>query len=291
MHSTALCLLALASGALGVLPGPPASPWVDTSMCPPTDSLMECQLKKGQCSPVGSVFSPPGGPVKAITSCANTTGVVLGPQFFMSIGLAFVTGKPESLPDMISTDAASLKAIRRCSLNATGLLSNDTTLNRTAVAASISTAFSIPAVAAAVASAVASCPEPVDYKISDFITCLRTACMNNVVVSPFVPMAASPVQSSWPAPSVASSPYVGSSPSMKFSQASAPSAPSSAPPSTVRPPYPVRMPATMGIPPYMASLYSMQTPPAAASYSRPGPAVRTLPFTGVPGAMAQAPTS
>ncbi|XP_063592596.1 uncharacterized protein LOC134769789 [Penaeus indicus] len=289
MHSTALCLLALASGALGVF-GPLASPWVDTSMCPPTDSLMACQLKKGQCSPVGSVFSPPGGPVKAIASCANTTGVALGPQFFMSIGLAFVTGKPESLPDMIPADAASLTAIRRCSLNATGLLGNDTALNRTAVAASFSAAFSDPGLAAAVASAVASCPEPVDYKISDFITCLRTACMNNAVVSPFVQTAASPAQSSWPAPSVASSLFVGSSPFMKFSPASAPSAPSSAPPSTMSPPSAVRTPATTGIPPNMASPNSMQTLPAAAPYAWPGPALRTLPFTGVPGVMAQAPT-
>lgn len=56
------------------------------SMCSPTDPPAVCQLKKGQCSPVGAVFSPPGGPVKAVTSCANTTGVALGPQFFMSIG-------------------------------------------------------------------------------------------------------------------------------------------------------------------------------------------------------------
>ncbi|XP_037791112.1 uncharacterized protein LOC119586452 [Penaeus monodon] len=287
MQSMALFLLALASGAMAVDPGLSASPWVDTSMCPPADTLMVCQLKKGQCSPLNAVFSPKGGPVKAITDCANTTGVVLGPQFFMSIGLAFVTGKPESLPDMISTDAASQTAIRRCSLNATGLLGNGTTLNRTAVAASISTAFSSPALAAAVASAVASCPEPVDYKISDFITCLKTACMNNVVVSPFVQMAAAPVQNPWSAPSVASSPFVGSSPFMKFSPsvASAPSAPSSAmsPPSTVRT-------ATIGIPPNTGSPYSMQTPPAAAPFAWPGPAVRTLSFTGVPGAMAQVPT-
>lgn len=65
-------------------------------------------------------------------------------------------------------------------------LGNDTALNRTTVAASISTALSTPAVAAAVAAAVVSCPEPVDYKISDFIACLKTACMDNVVVSPFM---------------------------------------------------------------------------------------------------------
>lgn len=67
----------------------PTSPLLSVaSMCELSDSLMVCQLKKGQCSPVGAVFSPPGGPVKAVTSCATATGVVLGPQFYMSIGEA-----------------------------------------------------------------------------------------------------------------------------------------------------------------------------------------------------------
>ncbi|XP_047489679.1 uncharacterized protein LOC125039596 [Penaeus chinensis] len=203
MQSVVACVLVFVAGASAVMPagGFAASPWLDTSMCPPTDSLMVCQLKKGQCSPVGSVFSPPGGPVKAITSCANTTGVVLGPQFFMSIGLAFVSGSPESLADKTSSDPAAVTAIRRCSLNTTGLLNADMmTLNRTAVAASVASAFSTPAMGAAVASAVASCPEPVDYKITDFVTCLKTACMNSVSVSPFMQMATASFQSMTAAP-------------------------------------------------------------------------------------------
>lgn len=55
-------------------------------MCSPTDPPAMCQLKKGQCFPLSTVFSPKGGPVKAITSCANVTGTVLGPQFYTSIG-------------------------------------------------------------------------------------------------------------------------------------------------------------------------------------------------------------
>nr|XP_027213893.1 uncharacterized protein LOC113806961 [Penaeus vannamei] len=162
---------------------------------------MVCQLKKGQCSPVGAVFSPPGGPVKAVTSCANTTGVALGPQFFMSIGLAFVSGNPESLADKTSSDPAAVTAIRRCALNATGLLNADMmTLNRTAIAASVASAFSTPALGAAVSFAVAACPEPVDYKVTDFVTCLKTACMNSVSVSPFMQMAKTSFQSMMAAP-------------------------------------------------------------------------------------------
>ncbi|XP_042860208.1 uncharacterized protein LOC122246026 [Penaeus japonicus] len=198
MQSVVACVLVFVGVASAALSagGFAPSPWVDTSMCSPTDSLMACQLKKGQCSPVGTVFSPPGGPVKAITSCANTTGVVLGPQFFMSIGLAFVSGNPESLADKTSSDPATATAIRRCALNTTGLLNADMmTLNRTAVTAAVASAFSSPAVGAAVASAVASCPEPVDYKITDFVSCLKTACMENVSVSPFMQMATASFQS------------------------------------------------------------------------------------------------
>ncbi|XP_042860209.1 uncharacterized protein LOC122246027 [Penaeus japonicus] len=189
-------ILVLVVGASAVAPsaGPVVSPWIDTSMCSLSDSLMACQLKKGQCSPVGTVFSPPGGPVKAITSCANTTGVLLGPQFYLNIGLAFVSGNPESLADKTSSDPTTVTAIRRCALNATGLLNPDMmTLNRTAIHAAVASAFSTPGLGAAVASAVASCPEPVDYKITDFITCLRTACMENVSVSPMMKMASASV--------------------------------------------------------------------------------------------------
>ncbi|XP_027213897.2 uncharacterized protein [Penaeus vannamei] len=203
MQSAVLYALVLAAGVSAVPPasGPLATPWVDTSMCELSDSLMVCQLKKGQCSPVGAVFSPPGGPVKAVTSCANTTGVALGPQFYLSIGLAFVSGNPESLADKTSSNPNTVTAIRRCALNATGLLNADMmTLNRTAIAASVSSAFSTHALGTAVASAVAACPEPVDYNITDFITCLRRACMNSVSASPLMKMAAESVKAMAVAP-------------------------------------------------------------------------------------------
>ncbi|XP_063592466.1 uncharacterized protein LOC134769656 [Penaeus indicus] len=171
------------------------------SLCDLADSLLVCQLKKGQCFPVNTVFSPKGGPVKAITDCANTTGVALGPQFYLNIGLAFVSGSPESLADKTSSDPNTVIAIRRCALNATGLLNADMmTLNRTAVAASLSSAFRTPALGAAVASAITSCPEPVDYKITDFITCLRSACMDKVSAASLMKMATTMVKTMTAAP-------------------------------------------------------------------------------------------
>ncbi|XP_066962384.1 WAG22 antigen-like isoform X2 [Macrobrachium rosenbergii] len=184
-----LFLLGMASAITQVSPptASTSSPWMDTSLCPLTDSLMVCQLKKGMCSPINTIFSPPGGPVKAITICANATGAVLGPQFFMSVGLSFLAGAPESLADKASSDPATATAIRRCALNTTGLLNPDLlTLNRTAVSNSLSDAFITPDLGAAVAAAVASCPEPVDYKLTDFLHCLKVACMNNVAVTPFM---------------------------------------------------------------------------------------------------------
>lgn len=74
------------------------------------------------------------------------------------------------------------------------------TLNRTAIAASVASAFSSPALGAAVSFAVAACPEPVDYKVTDFVTCLKTACMNSVSVSPFMQMAKTSFQSMMAAP-------------------------------------------------------------------------------------------
>ena len=42
----------------------------------------------------------------------------------MAVGLAFISGSPESLPDKSSFDSATATAIRRCALNATGLVRN-----------------------------------------------------------------------------------------------------------------------------------------------------------------------
>ncbi|XP_047489678.1 uncharacterized protein LOC125039594 [Penaeus chinensis] len=252
MQSVAVCVLVLAAGASAIPPagGFAASPWSDTSMCSPTDPPAMCQMKKGQCSPLSTVFSPAGGPVKAITSCANITGTVLGPQFYMSIGMAFSSGNPESMADMVSSDPNQVTVMRFCFVNATGLLNSDlVTLNRTAVAASVASAFTTPALAAAVVSAVDTCPEPVNYQLADFISCLKTACMANVVVSP--------TMGGWPgmgpSPSMGSSPFPMKSPYMGSPYMGSPymGSPYMGFPSGIKPSSP-----------YMGSPFAMKTPPA-----------------------------
>nr|XP_027213901.1 uncharacterized protein LOC113806970 [Penaeus vannamei] len=226
MQSVAVCVLVLAAGVSAVPPagGFAASPWADTSMCSPTDPPAVCQLKKGQCSPLATVFSPPGGPVKAVTSCATATGVVLGPQFYMSIGKAFSSGNLESMVDMVSSDSTEATVMRFCFVNATGLLNSDlVTLNRTAVVASVAAAFTTPALAEAVVSAVATCPEPVNYQLADFISCLRSACMASVTVpataggSPFMGSSPFPMMSPYMGSPYMGSPYMGSPSGMKSS--------------------------------------------------------------------------
>lgn len=57
----------------------------------------------------------------------------------------------------------------------------DMTLNRTAIAASVNTSFKNSPLGAVVAQAAATCPEPVDYMMADYMTCLKDACLKNVV--------------------------------------------------------------------------------------------------------------
>nr|XP_053631067.1 uncharacterized protein LOC128687578 isoform X2 [Cherax quadricarinatus] len=154
---------------------------------PGEDTNARCILKKTQCSPITRIISGPQGPVDTLISCANQTGVFLDPVFFMSIGLAFLQGNPESLTDQVSPDSATSSGIRRCILNATGLANPDMTLNRTAVAVNLSMGFpSSSTLGAAVAAAAVTCPEPVDYRLTDFISCLKMACMNSVVNNPLM---------------------------------------------------------------------------------------------------------
>ncbi|XP_066962453.1 uncharacterized protein [Macrobrachium rosenbergii] len=86
-------------------PGPgPMNPWIDTSMCPPGDTVSVCQMKKSRCAGVRKVFQGAVSPVGAVIQCANATGVMPGPDFFLSIGLAFAKGTPEMLADQVSRD-------------------------------------------------------------------------------------------------------------------------------------------------------------------------------------------
>lgn len=116
------------------------------------------------------------------------------------------------------------------------------TLNRTAVVASVAAAFTTPALAEAVVSAVATCPEPVNYQLADFISCLRSACMASVTVpataggSPFMGSSPFPMMSPYMGSPFMGSPYMGS-------------------------PY-MGSPSGMKSSPYMGSPFAMKSPPA-----------------------------
>ncbi|KAG7164647.1 uncharacterized protein LOC121871424 [Homarus americanus] len=190
MERVVLLVLALV-GMVSPMPSG-ASPWaVRSSLCSPGDPPAVCQLKKSKCVPISKALIGPAGPVNSVLTCANTTGVVPDPLFFMGIGMAFAQGNPETLVDHVTSDPSASIAIRRCVFNATGLANPDLTLNRTAVAARVTSALVTPTMVAAVAAVIPFCPEPVDYRLTDLITCLETACMNSVPVSPFMAMGAS----------------------------------------------------------------------------------------------------
>ncbi|KAK7065355.1 hypothetical protein SK128_003577 [Halocaridina rubra] len=61
-------------------------PWRDTSLCPAGDTVETCQMKKGKCAHLGSVFTPFGGPLKSVTDCVNATGTTLSTDFYDYVG-------------------------------------------------------------------------------------------------------------------------------------------------------------------------------------------------------------
>lgn len=126
------------------------------------------------------------------------------------------------------------------------------TVNRSAVASLVANAFSPTALGAAVASAVATCPEPVDCKMSDFIACLRAACMSSVSGSPFIKMATAALTSPPIPPAVAA-------PLAKMP------APIPAPPKLAPPP-PPKAPAAAGAP----GAAGAPAPAGPAAYSTGG---------------------
>ncbi|KAG7164646.1 uncharacterized protein LOC121871287 [Homarus americanus] len=198
MQVLVLAMVVVGGGASSLTPpGPPASPWMDTSLCPTTDSLTLCQMRKVECGGLNQLLSPPGGVLHAITTCANATSLTLPPRFFMSIGMAFVHGQPESLADHVTSDPTDSTALRRCVLNATGLLDPETlTLNRSAVATSARGLLASPELGDAVASSVQTCPEPVAFSVENFLSCVKAACITNADKSPLVSRAKGVLSSS-----------------------------------------------------------------------------------------------
>ncbi|XP_064085276.1 uncharacterized protein LOC135200572 [Macrobrachium nipponense] len=187
MNSSLIFVLGLmvVGVSYAAFPGPGfVNPWVDTSRCPPGDTIPMCQLKKSKCTGVRKVFQGAVSPVGAVVKCANATGVMPGPDFFLSIGLAFAKGNSEMLADQVSTDPSVTMAIRQCTLNATGLLSPDNTIDRFAVATALNASLSTPALSAAAMEAAFSCPEPEDFQPTKYINCITSACISSVTVGP-----------------------------------------------------------------------------------------------------------
>lgn len=171
-------------------PGTFATPWMDTSLCSPADSLTLCQLKKSQCAPLDQLLTPAGGVVGAVTTCATASGVTLSATFFMGVGTAFMQGKPDALVDQASPDPATATTLRRCVLNTTGLLDPETlTLNRSAVAALVRGALTSPELGETVAAGAMACPEPLDFDVKIYKSCMKAVCMMEAANSPVVSMA------------------------------------------------------------------------------------------------------
>ncbi|KAK7084193.1 hypothetical protein SK128_011578 [Halocaridina rubra] len=89
--TTTLCFVGLmaSGGALATYPDggvPPKNPFFDSFLCNKENSIPVCELKKSQCAGINQVFIGPGGPVGAVINCANGTGAVPGPEFYLGIG-------------------------------------------------------------------------------------------------------------------------------------------------------------------------------------------------------------
>merc|ERR1712212_871056 len=111
-------------------------PFLDTSLCEPTDTFPACQLKQVQCSVVDTLLTMPMGPVGSIVNCANISGLALDLPFYTNIGTAFINNTLHLLPDLVSAgDTVMATTIRKCTLNSTGALQPELTINRTALAA------------------------------------------------------------------------------------------------------------------------------------------------------------
>ncbi|XP_063592464.1 uncharacterized protein LOC134769655 [Penaeus indicus] len=157
-------------------------------LCKPTDTPDDCKMKKVQCGFITKALSPPGGYVKTIINCAKDAGVVLGNVFFSSISEAFKSGAPETISEMTSPDPKVVTGIRRCAMNATGLVSQllivcvpDMSLDRMAVANALIVATNGSPLGYAVAAASASCSKPRSFRMADYLSCLKQTCAKKVV--------------------------------------------------------------------------------------------------------------
>ncbi|KAK3882736.1 hypothetical protein Pcinc_012909 [Petrolisthes cinctipes] len=154
-------------------------PGFDMSACGGEWSVAGCQVRLAQCSPITRALSGPAGPVTSVLACLALTSLPANPtpDFFMSIGAAFLEGKPETLVDQVGPSPTYLD-LRRCVLNSTGLVGDNMALNRTVVKERLASEIPSQGLADAVVAALPSCPDPVDYSLAPLIACLRAACMS-----------------------------------------------------------------------------------------------------------------
>lgn len=142
--------------------------------------LGQCQLRTAKCKDIKGIAQGTSGPVKDVMDCATLLGI---PKM-MVIGVlpqAFGEGKPETIVDRVmpnNTEASS--ELRRCVMQASGLLTLNGTLNRAALQFKLTTTMMHPLVKDVVTTALSTCPDPDDYKISDFLTCLRGECIQKM---------------------------------------------------------------------------------------------------------------
>ncbi|XP_063610659.1 uncharacterized protein LOC134784499 [Penaeus indicus] len=164
-----------------------ASSKSDSSLCPDTDTLPACAAKMAQCAPLNSLLAPLLGTPSAIISCSNSTGIPLSPRYYANLGKAMVTGVSSDLGSKPTSDPVANLAIRQCVLNSTGMLGPDMGLDRMAVGASVSL-LSPPDLGSAVfVAATTTCPVPSTLKITDYIKCIKKACIANAVVPGMAP--------------------------------------------------------------------------------------------------------
>ncbi|XP_076038807.1 uncharacterized protein LOC143024002 [Oratosquilla oratoria] len=148
-------------------------------------TLIECQVRKKLCKGVAQLFETGAGPVKSAFDCADALGIPKM-RVIAVIGEAFKSGQPETIIDLMFDEVQIQTALRRCILNATGLLGEGgETIDRLAMAAKARvTLYKDPSMAAAVAAAAKTCPHPENLKYSEMVSCLKTACMHGATIDP-----------------------------------------------------------------------------------------------------------
>ncbi|XP_063592595.1 uncharacterized protein LOC134769788 [Penaeus indicus] len=173
-----LCVLAMLVAGISAgkkLSHSPAFSWDADPTCAVGEIPYNCHLKKVQCGAITKMLEPSGAYIKNYVVCAKSAASELGPVFFKNIGVAYADNMDDKHVFPTVTD------VRRCALEATGLLQPDTTINRTAIAASITNSFKGSPLGVAIAQATATCPEPTEFMMADFMNCLKDACLQNVI--------------------------------------------------------------------------------------------------------------